>query len=449
MKNSEQCGCPDSSFPRRDFLRVGALTSLLGVSLPEFLRLKSLRAETGGPTAQKGSAQACILLWLEGGPSHIDTWDPKPNSSFKAIPTNVPGIQVSELLPRVSNQMDKLAIIRSMYSLERDHDPAVYYAMTGHRPNPAMQFPSIGSVVCKEMGPQVHGMPPYVLQPQWERNRVYEDYFKAAFLGPEFDPMIVPDPSKAGFQVPDLTLPKSVSVQRLHDRRSLLKIVDQSFRDIEDMAQYAHMDQFQEEALKMILSPAVHKAFDLSEEPDRIKESYGLHGFGQSVLLARRLVEHGCRFVTAAGYKWNEWDTHKANDDSHRDTLVPQLDQSLSFLLQDLEQRGLLESTLVIAMGEFGRTPHHNAQAGRDHWPQCWSLALGGGGIQGGQVIGSSDEQGANIQGTKTPIGDLAATIYKAFGIDWTKEIMSPIGRPVKIANSLDDVTGQPIEGLI
>ena len=154
--------------------------------------------------------------------------------------------------------------------------------------------------------------------------------------------------------------------------------------------------------------------------------------------------------MTASGYKFNEWDTHKTNDDMHRDILVPQLDQSLSFLLEDLEQRGLLESTLVIAMGEFGRTPHHNGgNAGRDHWPQCWSLALGGGGVQTGQVIGESDELGANILGARISIGDLAATIYKAFGIDWTKEVMSPIGRPVKIANSFDDVTGQPIKGLI
>lgn len=449
MTNASQMGRMSRGFPRRDFLRVGALTSLLGLSLPEFLRLNSLRAATVKGDALLGQAQACILLWLEGGPSQIDTWDPKHNSSFKAIDTNVPGIRISELLPRVSQHMDKLSIIRSMYTVEQDHDPAAYYAMTGHRPNPAMRFPSFASVIAKEMGPQVPGMPAYVLGPKWEQNPIYENYFKAAFLGPEFDPMIVPDPHQASFQVPDLTLPKSLSIDRLHDRRSLLKIVDRSFRDIEELAQYVHMDRFQEDALKMILSPAVRKAFDLSQESEKIKESYGLHGFGQSVLLARRLVEHGCRFVTAAGYKFNEWDTHKANDIDHRDTLVPQLDESLSFLLKDLEQRGMLESTLVIAMGEFGRTPHHNANAGRDHWPQCWSLALGGGGLRTGQVVGESDERGANILGDKVTIGDLAATIYKAFGIDWTKEIMSPIGRPVKIANSIDDETGHPIQELI
>ena len=427
---------------RRDFLRVGVLSSLVGVSLPQFLRLRSVMA------AEKTKAQSCILLWLEGGPSHVDTWDPKPNSSFKPMSTNVAGIQISSLLPRVSKHMDKLAIIRSMHTLEQDHDPATYYAMTGHRPSPAMQFPSLGSIVSKELGPR-NGLPAYVLEPQWERNRAYEDYFKAAFLGPEFNPMIIPDPSQAGFQVPDLSLPKSVSIERLRDRRSLLQLVDRSFRQIEETAEFADMDGFSEQALKMILSPAVRKAFDLSQEPQKVKEAYGLNGFGQSVLLARRLVENGCRFVTAAGYKFNEWDSHVSNDEKHGKTLVPQLDQALAFLLEDLEQRGLLESTLVLAMGEFGRTPYHNANGGRDHWPQCWSLALGGGGIRGGQVVGGSDEHGEKVTGPVTSIGDLSATVYKAFGIDWKKEYMSPIGRPVKIANAINDVTGEPIQGLV
>ena len=429
---------------RRDFLRVGVLSSLLGVSLPQFLRLRSVMA------AEKTKAQSCILLWLEGGPSQVDTWDPKPNSSFKPISTNVAGIQISSLLPRVSKHMDKLAIIRSMHTLEKDHSAATYYAMTGHRPSPAMQFPSLGSIVSKELGPR-NGVPAYVLEPQWERDRFYENHFKAGFLGPEFNPMIIPDPSQAGFQVPDLSLPKSVPIERLQDRRSLLQLVDRSFRQIEETAEFADMDGFSEQALKMILSPAVRKAFDLSQEPQKVKEAYGLNGFGQSVLLARRLVENGCRFVTAAGYKGNEdnWDTHVSNDKKHRETLVPQLDQALAFLLEDLEQRGLLESTLVIAMGEFGRTPYHNANGGRDHWPQCWSLALGGGGIRGGQVVGGSDERGAKVAGPVTSIGDLSATVYKAFGIDWKKEYMSPIGRPVKIANAINDVTGEPIQGLV
>jgi hypothetical protein len=260
--------------------------------------------------------------------------------------------------------------------------------------------------------------------------------------------MIVPDPSQENFQIPDLSLPKTISLDRLQHRRSLLSVVDRSFRQIESISEYLSLDTFTEQALKMILSPAVKKAFDLSQEPEKTKKAYGLHGFGQSVLLARRLVESGCRFVTAAGYKFNEWDTHVGNDKKHRETLVPQLDQTLSCLLEDLEQRGLLESTLVVAMGEFGRTPHHNANAGRDHWPQCWSLLLGGGGIRGGQVVGASDARGEQVSERLVTIGDLSATLYKALGIDWTKEYMSPIGRPVKIANAINDITGTPISEL-
>jgi hypothetical protein len=427
---------------RRDFLRAGSL-SLLGVNLSQYLRLRSLLA-----SATEAKAQACILLWLEGAPSHVDTWDPKPTSSFKPISTNVPGIQVSELMPRLAKSMDKLAIIRSMRTLEVNHPEATHYAVTGHRENPAMQFPSIGSIIAKEMGTR-NNFPAHVLEPQWETSRSYEDYFKASFIGAEYNPMILPDPSLENFKVPDLSLPKSVSAGRIEHRRSFLKIVDQLYRQTEGMATSTKMDAFTEQALKMILSPSVKQAFDLSQETEKTKEAYGKNGFGQSVLLARRLVEGGCRFVTAAGYKAGEWDTHKSNDKLMRDSLVPFLDQALSTLLEDLEQRGLLESTVVIAMGEFGRTPHINADKGRDHWPHCWSLALGGGGIRGGQVIGSSDERGAQIADRTVTIGDLFATVYKAFGIDWTKEYMTPIGRPIKIANSINDTTGEPIEELV
>ena len=427
---------------RRDFLRAGSL-SLLGVNLSQYLQLRSLLAST-----KEAKAQACILLWLEGAPSHVDTWDPKPTSSFKPISTNVAGIQVSELMPRLAKSMDKLAIIRSMRTLEVNHPEATHYAVTGHRENPAMQFPSIGSIIAKEMGTR-NNFPAHVLEPQWETSRSYEDYFKASFIGAEYNPMILPDPSLENFKVPDLSLPKSVSAGRIEHRRSFLKIVDQLYRQTEGMATSTKMDAFTEQALKMILSPSVKQAFDLSQETEKTKEAYGKNGFGQSVLLARRLVEGGCRFVTAAGYKAGEWDTHKSNDKLMRDSLVPFLDQALSTLLEDLEQRGLLESTVVIAMGEFGRTPHINADKGRDHWPHCWSLALGGGGIRGGQVIGSSDERGAQIADRTVTIGDLFATVYKAFGIDWTKEYMTPIGRPIKIANSINDTTGEPIKELV
>ena len=427
---------------RRDFLRVGVLSSLVGVSLPQFLRLRSVMA------AEKTKAQSCILLWLEGGPSHVDTWDPKPNSSFKPMSTNVAGIQISSLLPRVSKHMDKLAIIRSMHTLEQDHDPATYYAMTGHRPSPAMQFPSLGSIVAKELGPR-NNMPPYVIAPRWEKNTQYQDYFKSAFLGPDYAPMTIPDPSKEDYEVPNLSLPKSLMPAVVDNRRSFLQAVDRLYRHRVESLEHSRMDAFLEKAWDMILTPSVGAAFDLSKESTKTREAYGLDSVGQSLLLARRLVEAGTRFVTAAGYHGNSWDTHLANDKGHRDRLTPPLDRALSALLDDLSQRGLYDSTLVVAMGEFGRTPHINPALGRDHWPGCWSLVLGGGGLQTGQVVGQSDEQGAVIVERPISIGDLFATVYKAMGIDWHKEYMTPVGRPIKIANSFDDLTGQPISELV
>lgn len=430
-----------SGLGRRDFLRVGSLT-YLGIGLRDLLGLESLMTAQGLNVS--GKAQSCILLFLEGGPSQVDTWDPKSNSSFKPISTNVSGIQVSELLPGVSKHMDKLSIVRSMHTEENNHAEATHYSITGHRPQPAMKFPSLGSIISKEMAIR-NGIPPYVVT----RELDLLQYFRSGFLGANYDPMVVHDPSRKDFEVPDLSLPKSVSVEQIEERRAALRLVDSLYRQKVKEVEYAKMDRFTDAAWKMILSPNVKEAFDLSKEPQKVKDAYGRHSFGQSVLLARRLVEAGARFVTAAGYKTIEWDSHSDNDKNHRDKLCPSFDKACSALLEDLAQRGLLESTVVIAMGEFGRTPHINPRAGRDHWPQCWSLALGGGGIRGGHVIGASDAKGAYVEDRMITMGDIYATIYKAFGIDWEKTYMTPIGRPVKIANAIDDRTGVPIKELV
>ena len=444
-------GCLDINDPalkRRHFLKVGSL-SLLGISMSQFLQVERLMAAVEGKGAgKKGKAQACILLWLEGGPSQMDTWDPKKNSSFKPIPTNVAGIQVSEILPKIAKRMDKLAIIRSIHSLESNHPQATHYAATGHQVNAAMRFPCLGSVIAKERAPR-NNMPAYVLHPESDNDHHFTENFGAAFLGGKYGPMMLPDPSRADFEVPDLTLPKSITAERIEDRRSFLGVVDRLYRQKAETAESLEMDAYTEQALKMILTPSVKEAFDLSKESEKTKDAYGRDGAGQSMLLARRLVEAGTRFVTAAGYKNNQWDTHGDNDKRHRDELCPSFDQSFSTLLDDLDQRGLLESTVVIAMGEFGRTPHINPKRGRDHWPQCWSLVLGGGGIQGGTVIGESDERGAYVADRMITIGDVFATVYKAFGIDWEKTYMTPVGRPIKIANSIDDATGVPIKELV
>jgi uncharacterized protein (DUF1501 family) len=427
------------STSRRDFLNVGSL-GFLGLTLSEYLSAQS--------TTNSGKAKAVILFWLEGGPSHIDTWDPKANSNFKPISTNVAGIQISELLPKMARRMDKFALVRSMHTRGTDHPQATHYAITGHEINPAMQFPSLGSIITKEMGPR-NAVPAHVLVPKWDRTRQYEEYFRASFLGGDYDPMCIPDPSRPGFEVTDLSLPKTVSQAAVESRSAFLKAVDRRYRALNETAEHTNMDAFTAQAWKMILTPAVRDAFDLSKESEKMKERYGKDSVGQSVLLARRLVEAGSRFVTAAGYHANSWDTHSDNDKGHRDRLAPTLDRSLTTLIEDLDERGLLDTTLVIAMGEFGRTPMINPNLGRDHWPNCWSLALAGAGIKTGQVVGASDERGYNVTERVVTMGDLYATIYKALGIDWTQEYMSPIGRPVKIANSLDDRTGEPVKELL
>jgi hypothetical protein len=426
---------------------MGSL-AFLGISLSDYLRFGSMQAMAAEAPAGKG--KSVILLWLEGGVSQLDTWDVKANSGFKPISTNAPGIQISEIFPSVARHMDKLSIIRSMKTQERNHPQATIETLTGHRPNPASKFPSVGSIVAKELG-SANSMPPFVVVPMPTESGFfsYKEAYEAAFLGGEYDGMILPDPSKPDFRVPDLSLPKSVSAEAIEDRRTLLKIVDRYYREKEEIAEFAQMDAFQAQALKMILSPNVKKAFDLSQESEKTKDRYGRHRVGQSALLARRLVESGCRFVTAAGYKTGQWDTHQANEKHLRNELAPLLDQSLSALLEDLAQRGMLESTVVMASGEFGRTPVINPNGGRDHWPDCWSLVLGGGGIQGGKVIGSSDKDGAYVDQNPVSLGDLYATFYKALGIDWTKTYMSPIGRPVYIANGFGDTAGTPIKELI
>ena len=261
--------------------------------------------------------------------------------------------------------------------------------------------------------------------------------------------MILPDPSKPDFSVPELSFRKSISSEVLEDRRTLLDIVDRQFCQQEQLSEFAAMDDFQGQALRMLLSDHVRNASDLSRESKQTKDRYGRHRVGQSVLMARRLVEAGCRFVTAAGYKHGQWDTHSNNDENLRETLTPILDQTLSALLEDLDERGLLDSTVLIATGEFGRTPDVNHRSGRDHWPHCWSLVVGGGGIQGGRIVGAGDDSGGCVAEQPVSIGDLYATVYKAMGIDWTKTYLTPVGRPVYIANGFDDEAGTPINELV
>ena len=261
----KMAGClplTESLLNRRHFIRAGCL-SLLGINLSEYLRAKSLVEATGVNLDKSAKAQSCILVWLEGGPSQVDTWDPKSNSSFKAISTNVPGIQISELLPRTAQHMDKLALIRSVRTEENNHGEGTHYAFTGHRPTAAMQFPSLGAIITKEMGARGQ-VPPHLAIPGWKQGH-YREYLKGAFLGPNYDPMVVgSDPSKKDFQVADLSLPKSLSLERLQHRRSFLNVVDDLYRQRMQAAEKAKIDGFTEQALRMIMTPEVKNAFDLS-----------------------------------------------------------------------------------------------------------------------------------------------------------------------------------------
>jgi len=399
---------------RRDFLRIGGVT-LGGVDLPRLL------------AAGTGPARSCILFFMEGGACQHDSFDPKPEQtadirgSFRTIPTVVPGVHFSELLPRCAQSFKKFAVVRSMYSKEAIHERAKQYIFSGARPNNAFKHPVYGSVLAKELGPQ-NGLPPFVCIPRKDISA------EAGFLGPAYDPFITGDPAGKEFKVQDLTLPATVSLEESAARTRLLHSMDEEIRQAEKSKTVEGMDYFYQKAFDLVSSAAARKAFNLKEEPDKLRDAYGRTGAGQGALLARRLVESGVRLaaVFQGGY-----DSHVNNDEASKKNF-PVFDQAFATLLDDLEDRGMLASTLVLAIGEFGRTPHINHSNGRDHWPGVFSIAAAGAGIQGGQIIGSSDAQGGAPKDRPVSIEDLGATIYKKLGIDYHKEYRTN-GRPVRI----------------
>ena len=398
---------------RRDFLRIGG-SIWGGLNLPWLL-------------AAGGSAQNCIIFFQEGGPSQHDSFDPKPEQpsdirgGFGTIRTSVPGVHFSELLPRCAKNFKKFAVIRSMYSKEAIHEKAKQYIFSGARPNNAFKHPVYGSVVAKELGAR-QGLPPFVCIP---RKDISAD---AGLLGPAYDPFITGDPGQKEFRVQDLALPTGVSLEETASRARLLSALDADIRHAEKSKVVEGMDHFYQKAFDLVSSAAARKAFNLDEEPDALRDEYGRHGAGQGALLARRLVESGVRLaaVFQGGY-----DSHTNNDAASK-KIFPVFDQAFVALIGDLERRGLLDTTLVLGIGEFGRTPHINHSSGRDHWPGVFSIAAAGAGIQGGQIIGSSDAQGGAPKDRPISIEDLGATLYKKLGIDFHKEYRAN-GRPVKI----------------
>lgn len=421
---------------RRDMVKVGAI-SFLGLTLPEFLALEAANAQQK-PTAKKRD-YSVIMLWMGGGPSHVDTFDPKPKADvsirgpFSAVETNVSGVFIGEHLPKLARQMDKMAILRSVSHGDGAHERAEHFMQTGYLPLPTVEFPSYGSVIANERG-SVNNLPPYVTL----LGGAYGQ--SAGFLGGSLNPFFAGNPADGNYKVQDIQLPNGVTTARLDRRRSLLAAVDSLKNDKSDAVK--SMDTFTNRAYGMITSKSAQQAFEIGKEKPALRDEYGRNGFGQSCLLARRLVESGVRFVSIT---LGGWDTHDNNFTSLQNNLLPTLDRGFATLLRDLSERGLLKTTLVVWMGEFGRTPmlNRNPNPGRDHWPNAMSVVMAGANIKGGQVIGSTDERGMGPAARPLKVQDISATLYRAVGLDPNKEYVTPSGRPIRLA---DD--GQPIREL-
>ena len=440
-----------TSITRRGFLHAGAL-GFLGLGMNQVARaVPSTLSATG-----MGKAKSVILIFNGGAPSHLDLWDPKPDAPeevrgiFSPIKTNVPGIHISELLPRMAQRMDKLALIRSVHHGHSSHNGGMHWATVG-RPyaidstliSPSRtDLPGVGTLVgwLAQRDGFSRDVPPYVITPFPHcDSKVYITPGQfGGCLGARFDPFVLDDdPNAAGFKVKNLALESSLSTERLRQRLGLLQTISAPSRALAS-PQTAELDIFNEQAAALLQSGKAADAFDLSQEPTAVRERYGRHSWGQSHLLARRLVEAGTRFVTTVNGPSITWDTHKDNFNTLKSRLVPPMEQAFATLLDDLEERGLLDSTLVVWMGEFGRTPKINAEAGRDHWPGCYSVLLAGGGIRGGQVIGASDNIGAYPKDRPTTPAEIHATIYAALGYDVRNlTYQSADGRPVAVTDGM------------
>jgi uncharacterized protein (DUF1501 family) len=433
---------------RRDFLHLGAAGVFgLGLTLPDLLARQARAAEKGSSPRDV----SLIYLFLHGGLSTIDTFDLKPDApaefrgEFKPVATNVPGTQIGEHLPKLARHMDKLALIRSFRHHNSDHGAADHYMLTGYFPqagfNPGLhpnnQKPAHGAIIARKLGPR-GSVPPYVCLPKMHPST------GSAYLGAGAAPFVIDaDPNAPDFAVPDVVPPVVLAADRLEARQKLLTQVDRFQKSAELRANPGAqaVSVFQQKAFDLMTSPQAKKAFDIHAESDPLRDQYGRNTLGQSCLMARRLVEAGVRCVTI---DHSNWDTHNDNFATLKRQLLPALDAALSTLLVDLTQRGLLDSTLVVVTGEFGRTPRINKDAGRDHWGPAFTVALAGGGIQGGRVLGKSDARAERPASDPYGPEDLSATICHLLGIDPKEEFVTPEGRPVAIVNN-----GRVIEDLL
>ena len=418
-------------FHRRDVLQVGAL-SLLGLTMSKYEALADTTKKAGTMAKGAGTADSAILIWLAGGPSHLDTFDPKPDApieirgGFKAINTNVSGIQLAEPLKKTAAIMDKLALVRSVTSPTAAHEIGTHYMLTGFLPLPGFAVPSYGAVASNLLGPR-SALPPYISiqQPGSEMG--------AGFLGASLNPFCPGgDPANPNFSVRDLNPPAKMTQDKMERRRALRDVVDNAFRQHEKGSDTARaVDSFYNRAYSLLSSSEARAAFDLKTETEELKNAYGRNNFGQSLLLSRRLVEAGVRFTTVT---LGGWDNHNNITHALGDGHLPMFDQSFATFIADMDKRGLLQRTLIVVMGEFGRTPLINRDGGRDHYSRVFSMMLAGGGIKGGTVVGASDSKGMEPAADPVRPEDIAATIYHCLGIDYTQSIASPEGVRITLA---------------
>ncbi|RUL87327.1 DUF1501 domain-containing protein [Tautonia sociabilis] len=431
---------------RRDFLHAGSLAAL-GLTLP------GLRAMEARGAVDRDRDMNCIMLFLVGGPSQLDTWDMKPDAPaeirgpFRPIETNVPGIQVSEIFPRLAGQMDKVAVVRSVYhDATAVHDTGHQMMQTGRLfGNGAIRYPHVGSVLSFLKGPR-GDVPPHVVMPRPIGNTGgnMPHGQDAGFLGKSHDPFVLgADPSAPDFKVPDLLPPDYVSGIRESRRRSLRAAIDGATRDFEASEDARLLDENFQRAYGLMSSKEARAAFALEAEPADVRDRYGRTRFGQSCLLARRLIERGVRFVTVNMFEtvFNEitWDIHGSAPFSpiscYKDEVGPNFDTAYTALLTDLYERGMLETTMILAFGEFGRTPKINPAGGRDHHPACWSVLFAGGPVRGGTVVGASDEIGHAPKDRPVSTAEIAATVFHGLGIDLETELPGPQGRPIRVVD--------------
>jgi hypothetical protein len=387
-----------------------------------------------------GVAKSVIQIFLPGGMAHQESWDPKPyapteyRGPFGTINTSIKGIKFSQNLKHTAKIADKMTIIRSMAHGEAAHERGTHNMFTGYKPSPALQYPAMGSVVAHELGPN-NNLPPYVCVPS-----VPNEFANSGYLSSAFGPFAIgSEPSRGDFKVRDLNMPGGVDDTRFNRRRSLLETVDHHFRTIEESDALDSVDAFYQHAYKLISSQKAREAFNLKAEPEAVQNRYGMNTPGQRMLLARRLVEAGTRFVSLTAGGWDHHDNIKNGIQGQ----MPPVDQAIAALISDLDERGLLDSTLVMVTSEFGRTPKINGTGGRDHWPRVFSVGLAGGGIQRGLVYGSSDALGGEPEEDMVGIQDLATTVYNQLGITGDKELMAPGDRPIEIVDGgrvLDEI---------